>query len=80
MTSSRRLHLRKQIIEERRLFVLVTHWPSAVVNPGIRQCLIRRRQRHSTIGAYAPYRITVAPALEVDNLTGLRPIGHKLSD
>lgn len=80
MTSGRRLHLREQIIEERRLFVLVTRWPSAVVDPGIRQCLFRRRQRHSTIGAYAPYRVTVTPALEVDDLTGLRPIGHELSD
>ena len=80
MTSGRRLHLREQIIEERRLFVLVMRWPSAVVDPGIRQCLIRRRQRHSTIGAYAPYRVTVTPALKVDDLTGLRPIGHELSD
>ena len=80
VTPGCRLHLREQVIEEHRLFVLITRWPSAVVDPGIRQCLIRRRQRHSTISAYAPYRVTVTPALEVDNLTGLGPIGHELSD
>jgi hypothetical protein len=80
MTPGRRLHLREQVIEERRLLVLITRWPSAVVDPGIRQCLVRCRQRHSPIGAYAPYRVAVTPALEVDNLTGLGPIGHELSD
>jgi hypothetical protein len=80
MAPGRRFHLREQVIEERRLFVLITRWPSAVVDPGVRQCLIRRRQRHRTISAYAPYRVTVTPALEVDNLTGPGPIGHELSD
>lgn len=80
MTPGRRLHLREQVVEEHRLLVLITRRPSAVVDPGIGQRLVRRRQRHSTIGAYAPYRVTVTSALEVDNLTGLGPIGYELSD
>ena len=80
MTPGGRIHLGEQVIEERRLLVLVTRWPSAVVDPGVRQRLIRRRQRHSPIGTDAPHRVAVPPALEVDKLTGLGPIGHELGD
>jgi len=80
MTPGRRVHLGKQVVEERRLVVLVLRRPTAVINPCIGQRLIRRRQRQSAIGTDAPNRVPVPPALEVDNLTGLGPVSPELGD
>jgi len=80
MTPGRRIHLGKQVIEERRHLFEMVRLPPTVVNPGIGERFTRRWPGKGSIDTDTPNRITVAPALKIDKLTRLGPIGHKHSD
>jgi len=80
MTAGRRIHFGEQVVEERRQIVAVMCLPSAVVNPGVGQGILWRGHGKCPIGASALSRVALAPALDVDNLAGLGPIGHNLGD
>lgn len=80
MTSGRRIHFGEQVIEKCRQVIAVVCLPPAVVNPGIRKSLLRRRRGQRAIVTGALYQVVLAPAFDVDNLTGFGPIGHDLGD
>lgn len=80
MTPGRRLHLGEQVIDECRHFVLVVCWPPAVVDPGIGQWGVLRWPDEHPTGTDALQRIPLAPAFDVDQLTGFGPIGRDLGD
>ena len=54
--------------------------PPAVVNPGIRKGLLRRWHGQRAIVTGALHQIVLAPAFDVQNLTGFGPVGHDLGD
>ena len=80
MASGRRIHLGEQILEECRQVVAVVCLPPAVVNPGIRKGLLRRRDGQRTIVTGALHHIVFAPAFDIHDLAGFGPIGHDLGD
>lgn len=80
MTPGRRIHFGEQVIKERRHVVAVVFLPSAVVNPGIRQRILRRWHGKYPVSTHALGRVTLAPTLDVDDLTGFGPIGQQLGD
>jgi hypothetical protein len=80
MAPGRRIHLGEQILEECRQVVAVVCLPPAIVNPGIRKGLLRRRDGQRTIVTGALHRIVLAPAFDVNDLTGFGPVSHDLGD